>query len=196
MKRYIRTVSIEKQTNPLKEELQQIRLKERSNLEKREKAYKRFKAQQEKRKKKKKNKIRKFKYSSGLMEYRANLLESELPASEKWFRELYLKEDIHRTFSEDYFKDKFNKPFNNRYIPDVCNLGYKYIIEIDGAIHNNPEVIIKDKKRDYYFEKRGFLVIRIKYGDNQGYKNAIELIKQRIKEFDIIEINKRKKCHS
>jgi very-short-patch-repair endonuclease len=121
----------------------------------------------------------------------AKILEADLPKSEQWFRSLYIKEEFKRTFSEDLFKDKFNKPFNSKYIPDVTNIGYKYIIEIDGSIHNTPDQIFKDKIKDYYFTKRGYLVIRVKHYDLLGYNKCIELIKARIIEIDNIELKRR-----
>lgn len=126
-----------------------------------------------------------------LIEYYAISLENNLPKSEQWFREMYLKEDIKRMFSEDNFKDQFNKSFNNRFIPDICNVGYKYIIEVDGSIHNTPEQKYKDMKKDYYFETRGYLVIRVKYGDNAGYRSCVEKVKARVAEIDIIELARR-----
>ena len=129
--------------------------------------------------------------SPNLIEYYAKQLEEDLPASERWFRDMYLKEEIVRTFSEDLFKDRFNKSFNKIYIPDVCNIGYKYIIEVDGSIHNTPEQKYKDLKKDYYFEKRGYLVIRVKYGDNAGYSTCVSKVKARVLEIDIIEQSRR-----
>jgi len=118
-------------------------------------------------------------------------LEANLPASERWFRELYFKEDIKRTFSEDHFKDQYNVPFNSTFIPDVTNRGYKYIIEIDGGYHNTPEQQFKDAKRDHYFIKREYLVIRIKDRDMESYTAGIELIKARVKEIDELELKRR-----
>ena len=127
------------------------------------------------------------------IEHCAESLEANLPRSERWFRGLYLKEDIRRTFSEDLFKDQFNRPFNSKYIPDVCNTGYKYIIEVDGSYHDRPDQRLKDIKRDYYFEKRGYLVIRVKHNDFASYADCVSKVRARVFEVDLIE-SERRKC--
>jgi len=82
------------------------------------------------------------------------------------------------------YKDEFNRPFNTMYIPDVCNRGYRYLIEIDGGYHNTPTQQAKDFKRDYYFHKRGYITIRIKDRDMESYKAGIEAVRARIKEIE------------
>lgn len=125
------------------------------------------------------------------IEYKAIMLEADLPKSEVWFREMYLKEDFQRQFSEDLFKDKFNYPFNRKYIPDIVNMGYKYVIEIDGSIHNKPEQILKDKIKDHYFNKRGYIVIRVRHWNMDDYKSCIERVKARIAEIEPLEVERR-----
>jgi len=111
-------------------------------------------------------------------------LEDNLPKSEAWFRNLYLKEEIHRNHANPFFKDKFNVAINNKYIPDVSNRGYRYIIEVDGSWHDQPDVILRDIKKDYYFKKRGYLVLRVKDNDTESYKTAIEQLRAWIIEMD------------
>ena len=46
------------------------------------------------------------------------------------------------------------------YIIDFMSLELKLIIEVDGIQHNTEEGIQKDKKRDIFFNKEGFTVLR------------------------------------
>lgn len=48
------------------------------------------------------------------------------------------------------------------FIPDVLNLTYKYIIEIDGDVHSLPNVKKRDERKNKKFSKEGFTVFRIK----------------------------------
>lgn len=47
------------------------------------------------------------------------------------------------------------------FIPDITSRLGKYIIEIDGAIHNTEEVKSKDAIKDAAFERNGYKVYRI-----------------------------------
>lgn len=107
-------------------------------------------------------------------------LEANLPKSEQWFRDLYSKELIERKLKTKLHLDKYNTPVNRKYIPDVHNRGYKYVIEIDGSWHDQPEVQYKDRQKDYYFEKRGYCVIRIKAFNEESYKAGITQLKEHI----------------
>jgi very-short-patch-repair endonuclease len=101
---------------------------------------------------------------------KASELENNLPKSEQWFRSLYKKN----------MYDKYNKVFNSTYIPDVINKHYKYVIEIDGSIHDSDEQKAKDAKKDDYFLKRGYLVIRITAYDMVSFDAAMTKIQDRI----------------
>lgn len=115
---------------------------------------------------------RKDKWNNRLKEMAHELNKNE-PASEKWFKDLF---DAHYSLKQDFY----NKPFKKRYIPDVLNYKFKYIIEIDGSIHNTPEQIEKDKKKDIFYKRAGFIVFRVKAFSNESYINLIkELIKIR-----------------
>lgn len=117
---------------------------------------------------------RKKKYSgkSRRQEYADNI-NKDLPLSEVWFQSKWkLDFPDHKL---NVYQDKYNYPFGS-YIPDVINLGYKYIIEIDGTIHETPEQKLKDLKKDSYYYKRGYKVFRIKAYDNEAY----ELLKNNI----------------
>lgn len=96
------------------------------------------------RKKRKKTKLLKF----------ADELEKNLPNSEIWFREIY-----HKCNLKDKF-DEYNRPFEH-YIPDIINHRYKYIIEIDGSIHDLENIKKRDIKKDFKFKSKGYQVIRV-----------------------------------
>ena len=104
------------------------------------------------------------KKSMSRLERTAARLNRNLPASEKWFQSLWRKHN---------FQDKYNKPFGP-YIPDVINEEYKYIIEIDGSIHNTSEQQFKDKKKDAFYKRAGYQVFRISYDPNNMPANILQ----------------------
>lgn len=161
--------------NGLKQELTDLRLKELKQKRVKNKSHFVKRA-------KRRNKYRKQETNAidELLAGYSIALETNLPKSEIWFRELYSKENIVRKHLKHHFVDCFNRPFNRKYIPDVSNQGYRYIIEIDGSIHDLPEVKYNDSIKDYYYSKRGYCVIRIKAFDEQSYKDGIEKLKAQI----------------
>lgn len=97
----------------------------------------------------------------------AKKLESKLPRSEKWFRDLWKPfQTIHKL---EYYSDRYNQP-EGPYIPDVINQAYKYVIEIDGSIHDFTSVKLKDAKKEWYFLNRGYKVFRIKAYDLKQFE--------------------------
>ena len=110
-------------------------------------------------------------FSAGLTKLSKHL-ESNIPKSEIWFRDLYSKHYQAES-------DRFNVPLHSRYIPDVTNIVFKYIIEIDGSVHNTPEQQAADKVKDDYYKDKGFTVIRIKAYCEDSYIQAI------VKLFDL-----------
>lgn len=111
---------------------------------------------------KKKKLTRKLK----LREY-SNKLNSEIPQSEKWFRSLYESHKLKLN------KDLYNKPFKQKYIPDILNYQFKYVIEIDGSIHETNEQKQIDIKKDNFYTKCCFKVFRIIAYDINSYIEAI-----------------------
>ena len=107
------------------------------------------------------------------LKHLANSLNNNLPSSEKWFNSLY---SIH----------KHNKDMNNQvvmgYIPDVVNEEFKYIIEIDGSIHDSIKTKKKDHKKSMKFWSKGYSVIRIKAYDIKSFNDGLLKIKQIRKE--------------
>jgi len=123
---------------------------------------------QPKRKKKKRNRATK---RSQLKNF-AKELNNNLPKSEVWFQTIY-----------KHFKhvhDQFNVPMCG-YIPDVINKQYKYIIEIDGSIHDLPEVQEKDRKKEKLYQRLGYTVFRVKAYDNASLKECLDSVLTRRK---------------
>ena|ERR1019366_2436877 len=95
----------------------------------------------------------------------AKTLNENLPRSEKWFQSLWP------------FKDQFNEVFGC-FIPDVLNRKYKYIIEIDGTIHQIKAVKKRDRKKDLYYRKFGYTVFRVIAYDINSYNNVYARVMQ------------------
>lgn len=167
----------------LEHELNLLRLKEKDQYRRSKRG---FRLRNKKNKKQKQNARRQR------LERFSNDLEDSLPKSEKWFREKYLKESLNRIFKEDSFTDKFNKPYNDKYIPDIHNAGYRYVIEVDGSWHDRIDAKIKDFKKNHYFDKRGFLLIRVIAYDDKSYEDCITKLKEHIEAINIIETERRK----
>jgi very-short-patch-repair endonuclease len=100
-----------------------------------------------------KRKKKKRKVKSTIEKY-ADKLQKNTPKSEVWFLTHYKP---HRF-------DSFNVPFGP-FIPDVINKRLRYVIEIDGSIHNLKEVMFNDWKKDQYYKKRYYKVFRVKAYD-------------------------------
>lgn len=71
--------------------------------------------------------------------------------------------------------DKFNCPFGP-YIPDVINHFFKYVIEIDGSIHNREDIKLKDIRKDLYYTSKGYKVIRIQAYNESSFKQGLDLL--------------------
>lgn len=117
---------------------------------------------------KRRRKIQKQTRKQKLREFAAELNQN-LPKSEQWFQNLYKPYRIK--------SDQFNFPFAN-FIPDLINKEFKYIIEIDGSIHNVPEVLERDKIKDKVFRARGFKVFRINHNDKAQFDEVMLRIRE------------------
>ncbi len=65
------------------------------------------------------------------------------------------------------------------YIADFYCQKYKLIVEVDGEIHNTPEMIENDKVRDKYLTDLGFTILRVL---NKEVNENMEEVLGRIKE--------------
>lgn len=99
----------------------------------------------------------------------ANNLNDKLPRSEVWFMNLYKDHFICRG-------DLFNSPFQSRYIPDILNKEFKYVIEVDGSIHDTEYQKQKDLKKDKFYLNHGYLVIRVKAYCIHSYIECIKTL--------------------
>lgn len=89
---------------------------------------------------------------------KARELESNLPRSEVWFRFHWKKCGFHNEH------DEFNTRWVNR-IPDCVNHKFRYVIEIDGSIHETEIQKAIDKKKDRFYAKQKYAAFRIKHND-------------------------------
>ena len=86
-----------------------------------------------------------------------------------------------RLLRDHRFADyKFRRQFPiDKYIVDFCCLGKRFIIELDGGEHNDPEKIKSDQKRSEYLEKQGFKILRVW---NSEIDDNLEGVAQKILE--------------
>ena len=109
----------------------------------------------------------KTKARRAFLKRRGKELNSNLPRSERWFNKLYVTYKVS--------SDEFNKP-KHTFIPDVINETYKYIIEVDGSIHDTEEVKLKDQKKNEVFTRYGYTVIRVKAYSQVSFKDAMNTV--------------------
>lgn len=100
---------------------------------------------------------------------RAKELNADLPWSEVWFNEHY---SLYKSVD-----DIPNKAWA-RYIPDIINHRYKYIIEVDGSVHQLPKVMKRDKKKDKKFQQLGYAVIRVTAYNMDSFNEAMIKLEQ------------------
>ena len=55
-------------------------------------------------------------------------------------------------------------PIGN-YVADFCALRQKLVIEVDGAIHDQPDCVLRDQQRDQTLKQMGFRILRIRATD-------------------------------
>lgn len=114
------------------------------------------------------------------MERYAAKLRSNTPKSEVWFQGLFNKENI------GY--NEYNQVLGHT-IPDVLNRRYRFIIEVDGSIHNSLEQKRKDMNKDGYYRKKGYTVYRVIAYNINSYKTCLELIKTLVKTYESARIS-------
>ena len=103
-----------------------------------------------------------------LREAGKKLQKAKIP-SEEWFKGMLDKSMRRKHLA-------FNKPFG-RYIPDVRNEKQKYLIEIDGSIHDTPEQRAKDEIKDKFYRSRGYEVFRVKAFNEISFWQTLKAIK-------------------
>lgn len=100
----------------------------------------------------------------------ARQLNNNLPKSEIWFQELYEPYKVQG--------DEFNVPFGG-YIPDLINKEHRYIIEVDGTMHDQIHIQMKDRVKDKQRERLNYLCVRIKAYDKASFEEAMLKINSR-----------------
>jgi very-short-patch-repair endonuclease len=133
------------------------------------------------------NKGKKKKKQFKRINYYSSQLNKNLPRSERWFLSLWKTDNIQE--NNPKFKDQHNTPLQ-KYIPDIINLGYKYIIEIDGSFHNTPLQKWKDSVKDIFYSNKGFKVFRVTAYNMKSYNetlNSIRKIKEEYRSRVLVE---------
>lgn len=105
---------------------------------------------------------------------RATELRDNLPRSEQWFNSELKKRKVFVKLESNI--EMFGK------IPDYVSKLYKFVIEIDGSVHETCEQIAKDKKKDKIYRKNGYDVIRIIAYDSVSLDKGIEAMFARIRK--------------
>ncbi len=75
------------------------------------------------------------------------------------------------------YKFRRQHPLGN-YIVDFYCHKLKLVIEVDGSIHEEPEVMEWDKRRQEHLEEHGLIVIRFK---NEEVEKKLETVIEKIK---------------
>jgi len=104
----------------------------------------------------------------------AKSLCDNLPKSEQWFLDQLSERNIRVEL-------KSNVPIFG-YIPDFINKEYKFVIEVDGSIHNLPEIKAKDKKKDAAYKRAKYKVFRVVAYDKQSLDKAVSGMLAHIKK--------------
>lgn len=95
-----------------------------------------------------------------------NKLNSFRPKSEVWFKQMLSDYDVRFPFEE-------NITFGG-YIPDFINKHYLVIVEVDGSIHNLPNVKKKDLKKQKRYESLGYTVLRVEAYNKNSLEECFE----------------------
>lgn len=94
-------------------------------------------------------------------------LNRQLAKSEVWFWKCYAEfKDVN---------DFQNKPLGN-FIPDVSNYRFRYVIEVDGSVHDQPSVREHDEKKNNYYAQYGYKVIRVKAYSDDDFKKMLYIL--------------------
>lgn len=115
-----------------------------------------------------KRKIKKeFNRFQKLMHRTRKMLNANPWPSEVWFW------DIYAPYKD--FDDQRNAIFAGK-IPDLLNKKYKYIVEVDGSIHDKEDVKAKDLKKEQLYKRCGYHVFRVKHNDTESFQKALNQI--------------------
>ena len=85
------------------------------------------------------------------------------------------------------YKFRRQHPYSN-YILDFYCHALKLVIEIDGSIHNMPEVKINDERRQSTLQNNGLFVLRF---PNEAIEKTSELVILEIEDFSLKKKNEK-----
>ena len=101
-----------------------------------------------------------YRNKQSLCSIRRNKLLKKPTVSELLFKRRLEDSNIKFIFQKGFIAGK-NFCIADFYLPKP----YKTVIEIDGSIHNTKKQQVRDSNKDYYYNQRGFKVVRIKNED-------------------------------
>lgn len=88
--------------------------------------------------------------------------------------------------SKQVFGRKFRRQHGiGHYIVDFYCASEKLIVELDGEVHDHPEQIIHDRRRDRYLKELGFKILRV--NNELVFCNVPEVLRLIFLQFDINE---------
>jgi hypothetical protein len=93
-------------------------------------------------------------------------IETKLPKSEQWFRNLYAK--------HKHVKDLYNTPCRDKYIPDVLNKRLRYVIEVDGSVHGTERVAHNYVLKTAWYYNHRFKVFRVCAYDMESFNEMLQ----------------------
>lgn len=95
----------------------------------------------------------------------------DLPKSERWFNKMLDESGYNKIPLES------NITFEDTtLIPDYTCKKYKFVIEIDGSVHENKEQKERDRMKDSIYKKYRYRVIRIIAYDSESFKKGLGTI--------------------
>jgi hypothetical protein len=98
-------------------------------------------------------------------------LQFNPPASDRWFQRRWKESGML------HWLDRFNS-CEGPYIPDCINRNKKYVIEVNGSIHETPEMIKKDLEKKRYFESLKFKFFVVKPYDNKSFNELVIAVRE------------------
>lgn len=110
------------------------------------------------------------------MKHRGISLNSRKIKAEEWFKAKW------KAYQIPTFEDRYNEQLGY-YIPDVINKTFKYVIEIDEAYHNTIIQSKKDKKKDDFYTKMSYIVIRVKEYNEEDFIKCVNIVTKLIEEY-------------
>lgn len=122
-----------------------------------------------------KKKKKKFKSKKQVANQYADELRGRLTKAEKYFKKLLIQVGINFKTQKIVYKEK------GFYISDFFIQSKNLHIELDGGYHNTPEQMEKDKERDEFLTKSGYLVWRMTNDD--AFLLTVDTLRDKLAEY-------------